>query len=117
MGLLRMSGRGRIRFVRLATCAAVGAAIITSGIAVAASSAHAPMTVSVTVVRSCTVDSRLVTGSSSVIHLTCPSHDTNVLLRTASGDAELLDPSGVHYVTSTHGHQSDASLQVVTLNF
>jgi hypothetical protein len=75
------------------------------------------MTVSVTVARSCSVDARRVTESSSAIQLTCPSHHGNVLLRTSSGEAYLADPSGVHYVSTTHRLQSDADLQVITLHF
>ena len=104
-------------FMRLAARAAIGAAVIAWGTAVTASSAHTRMTVSVTVVRSCSVNARPVTESSSAIHLTCPSHDSNVLLGTASGDAYLADPSGVHYIGTTHLGYSNTNLQIVTLNF
>ena len=82
--------------------------------AAGASSASAAMSVGVTVVRSCAVQSRAIDDVSASLRVACSAgHRANVLV----GDAQLTAPRSVVRVTPAEEPGSPGSVRVVTLNF
>ena len=75
------------------------------------------LAVSVTVVRSCSVEAKALAQGSSSVRLGCASAQRSVLVGTGLTDGQLASPRGLFQVDAPPDSSASAGLRTVTLNF
>jgi hypothetical protein len=89
------------------------ACVVASGNGVAAERASATLGVSVTVVRSCSVEARLVDGTLVAVQLACSSGFADVLV----GGRRLAADGSIRIARTEESSSGFGAVRVVTLNF
>jgi hypothetical protein len=105
--------------VRLALVAAASAAVLLWGQTASASGAGATLGVSVTVVKSCSVQARAVDLGAGTVRLTCSSgHVSRVRLGSPSSIGQLAAPGDrVHTTALGESSSTTPDVRIVTVNF
>lgn len=109
--------RGPLPALRFSVIAVAVVSALVRGDMVMASSAATPLGVSVTVVRSCSVQARPVDAASAAVRLACSSGHVSRVRLGGGGLEQLAAPDNLFHVTPIQESSAAPDVRVVTVNF